>query len=292
MPHILRVPAGSDRSRSLLTPIVALVAVVVLGRSARPRQRPRSGLTGPHCGPGKADGATRLRPQFHRVYLAGRLFSGGQLIRGRSQSSPCCGSDHVRHCSNFGRWIPLGQFLAVHPDRPAPALSCPSTKSCVAVGGTARTGPVEGGEALRTADGGETWVRSIIPPGVGALRGVSCPTKAFCVAVGEAPDGNRGVALMSETPAGSGHTYRYQEAKTGSLLSPAPPSTAASSPSTTCARRSSRRTTVGSPGHRHRSRNRAPGRSGPTSRRAFRVPPPAVASSSGALPWVPAHRPD
>ena len=50
---------------------------------------------------------------------------------------------------------------------------------------------------LRTADGGETWARSVIPLGVGALRGVSCPTKTFCVAVGDSPDSNRGVALVT-----------------------------------------------------------------------------------------------
>ncbi len=79
----------------------------------------------------------------------------------------------------------------------APALSCPSAKWCVAVGGTEERNQRRGGEVLRTADGGETWTRSILPLGVGRLTGVSCPTKTFCVAVGETPDGNRGVALVT-----------------------------------------------------------------------------------------------
>ena len=83
--------------------------------------------------------------------------------------------------------------------------------SCVAVGGTvvenhvqssslpkgATPNPLGLGKAVRTTDGGETWARSVIPPGVGTLRGVSCPTKTFCMAVGETPDGNRGVALVT-----------------------------------------------------------------------------------------------
>jgi photosystem II stability/assembly factor-like uncharacterized protein len=79
----------------------------------------------------------------------------------------------------------------------APALSCPSAKLCVAVGGTTDGNQRRGGEVLRTADGGETWTRSIPPPGVGRLTDVSCPTKTFCVAVGETPDGNGGVALVT-----------------------------------------------------------------------------------------------
>ena len=35
------------------------------------------------------------------------------------------------------------------------------------------------------------------PPASVHFRGVSCPTKRFCVAVGEAPDGNSGVALVT-----------------------------------------------------------------------------------------------
>lgn len=101
-----------------------------------------------------------------------------------------------------------------------PALSCRSASSCVAVGGAlvanrvhssslppgATPNPLSQGKVVRTTDGGETWAGSRIPPGVGTLRGVSCPTKTFCMAVGETPDGNSGVALVT-TNAGRSWTH-------------------------------------------------------------------------------------
>lgn len=199
MPHILRVPAGSDRSRSLLTPIVALVAVVVLGgcgtaattTTIRAPRDPTADLGKPTAPPVSVLSSIVCTSQDDCLAVGNSFEAVAKVPHAAGQTMSAIAattSDGGVHWASFS--------LSTRIET-APALSCPSTKSCVAVGGTARTGPVEGGEALRTADGGETWVRSIIPPGVGALRGVSCPTKAFCVAVGEAPDGNRGVALMT-----------------------------------------------------------------------------------------------
>ena len=69
---------------------------------------------------------------------------------------------------------------------------------------------------MRTTDRGETWARSILPAGVGRLTGVSCPAKAFCVAVGETPDGNRGAALVT-TNSGRVWTHLSLPTAEGSL---------------------------------------------------------------------------
>jgi photosystem II stability/assembly factor-like uncharacterized protein len=79
------------------------------------------------------------------------------------------------------------------------ALACASMRTCVAVG-EYPLGNSDGGAVLRTLDGGRTWVlTSALPKSVGRLVGVSCPTKAFCMAVGASAPRIGAVAIVSDS---------------------------------------------------------------------------------------------
>jgi photosystem II stability/assembly factor-like uncharacterized protein len=68
------------------------------------------------------------------------------------------------------------------------AISCPSTLDCMAVGNetTPSGGSVIGGTTLVTTNGGLTWLSSFPSVTAGfSLYGVSCPSSAHCVAIGE-----------------------------------------------------------------------------------------------------------
>lgn len=80
------------------------------------------------------------------------------------------------------------------------ALSCPSTRMCVA-------GTSDGVYVSTDPTGGAaTWVQSIVPPArpgfSTTVHGVACPSVSFCVAVGS------GSILTSHRPAGGPHAWK------------------------------------------------------------------------------------
>ena len=97
------------------------------------------------------------------------------------------------------------------------AVACPSSSMCIAGG--------QGAVALRTTNGGRTWVGEMLPSGVAEITGVACPSKSVCEAIGHdsATSGataallrttDGGVSWVSEKlPAGMGGTV------TGSVTS-------------------------------------------------------------------------
>ena len=97
------------------------------------------------------------------------------------------------------------------------AVACPSSSMCIAGG--------QGAVALRTTNGGRTWVGEMLPSGVTEITGVACPSKSVCEAIGHdsATSGataallrttDGGVSWVSEKlPAGMGGTV------TGSVTS-------------------------------------------------------------------------
>jgi beta-lactamase family protein/fibronectin type III domain protein len=95
----------------------------------------------------------------------------------------------------------LGAAIAMAPDAAGPdvlaAVSCPSVRSCVAVGADASGRAVVAAGA--EAQGRWRWSpASALPAGPGGadqLRGVSCPTATACVAVGTDGSGQGEVAV-------------------------------------------------------------------------------------------------
>ena len=59
---------------------------------------------------------------------------------------------------------------------------CPTTTLCIAVGGNVGAGapPV----IVKSIDGGASWSTEVIPSGISAVVGVSCPSATDCAAVG------------------------------------------------------------------------------------------------------------
>lgn len=62
------------------------------------------------------------------------------------------------------------------------AISCATSRFCVAVGG----GADNRGVIFRTTDGGGIWSRDAVPKGTNLLSWISCPSVDFCVAAGQA----------------------------------------------------------------------------------------------------------
>ena len=217
MTHVPRTPAGSGRSRSHLTLIVEVLTVVVLGAfsmaaastttTIRTPRGDTADLGKPTAPPISSLSSIACTSEEHCVAMGISVKGVAKVPQAEAAAQTMFGiaartSDGGVHWASFS--------LPTRIETP-PALSCPSANSCVAVGGTVVANHVQSslmpkgstpnplglGKVVRTTDGGETWARSVIPPGVGTLRGVSCPTKTFCMAVGETPDGNRGVALVT-----------------------------------------------------------------------------------------------
>jgi hypothetical protein len=206
---------ASDRSRSVLKLMVSAVTAVVLGfcnsaaasttTTIRTPQGEVAALGKPTAPPISMLNSVVCTSRNHCVAV-------GISVRGTAtapQSEAAAQSMYgvaATTSDGGGHWASVS--LPTRIETP-PAISCPSVQSCVAVGGImvanhvrpssmpqgATPSPVSRGKVVRTPDGGGTWARSIIPAGVGTLTGVSCPTKTFCLSVGETPDGRRGVAL-------------------------------------------------------------------------------------------------
>ncbi len=203
-------PAGPDRPRSFLTLIVAVVTLAALGgcntaatsttTTIRTPRDDTAGLEQPTAPPiselssivcTSQDTCVAVGNWVKGVAKVPQVGAVAQTIFPIAATT----SDGGAHWATFS--LPTRMETL-------PALSCPSAKSCVAVGGTFVGNDVLG-RVVRTSDGGEVWVRSVIPRGVGNLKDVSCPKKTYCVAVGETPDGSKGVALVT-TNSGAGWT--------------------------------------------------------------------------------------
>ena len=76
-------------------------------------------------------------------------------------------------------------------------LSCPTSRECVAVGG----GADNRGVIFRTADGGKTWVRALVPPRTPWLQFISCSSATNCVAA--ASGQIDGVVFMASNDGGA-----------------------------------------------------------------------------------------
>jgi len=106
-----------------------------------------------------------------------------------------------------GAWTEVGWFWGISR---VETVACPTTSMCVAGG--------QGAVALRSTDGGRSWVGETLPSGVTSLTGIVCPSKSVCEAIGEnsATSGataallgttNGGVSWVSQKlPAGMGGT--------------------------------------------------------------------------------------
>jgi photosystem II stability/assembly factor-like uncharacterized protein len=75
-------------------------------------------------------------------------------------------------------------------DQPVPAgvselqaVACRSTSVCEALGQNSYA--VGGSVALRTTNGGATWVAKKLPAGIEEFHAMACPTASVCVALGE-----------------------------------------------------------------------------------------------------------
>ncbi len=184
------VPSGTQRSRSILTLFVAVVAAALIGG---------------------CNTTTTAAPPPSRIGTTGlgnptpQLIAGlGPIVCTSQQSCEAVGSS-VKGQSTFAiaattsdggaHWA--GISLPVRIDSVyGVGLSCPSARSCVVVGGTL-VGNDLFGKLVRTSDGGQTRAKSVPPGGTGGIKDVACPTKMFCMAVGATPDGSGGVALVT-----------------------------------------------------------------------------------------------
>ena len=92
---------------------------------------------------------------------------------------------------------------------------------CDAVGGTRSE---RAGTALITKNGGKNWVIGRLPPGIGVLDAISCPSSSVCEAVGVDRSGQAGVALRTQD---AGMTWVGQKLPAGmtgfeAVVCPAP----------------------------------------------------------------------
>ena len=85
-----------------------------------------------------------------------------------------------------GRWARRGLARGAPP---LSAVACATSGSCVAVGT---------GVAVRSMDGGTTWLRAVAPPPPDAvLTAIACPSPTACVAVGQRQGNGDAVAFRS-----------------------------------------------------------------------------------------------
>ncbi len=93
-------------------------------------------------------------------------------------------------------------------------IDCMSTTVCQAVAYSGRDGAI--GVAMRTTDGGQTWVEHPLPPFLPFAEAVSCPSIDTCVAVGQVTirGGSKQVGVIAATRDG-GTTWRRQHVPAG-----------------------------------------------------------------------------
>jgi photosystem II stability/assembly factor-like uncharacterized protein len=79
------------------------------------------------------------------------------------------------------------------------AVSCPDTRSCLAVGEVTNPRASAGDAiALLSSDGGKTWSRPLLGSSVPPLDALSCPTTTHCVAVGGYSHGPIAITYTSD----------------------------------------------------------------------------------------------
>ncbi len=105
-------------------------------------------------------------------------------------------------------------------------IACPSSSECVAVGGPDDSLDVGGGgTVLASTDGGTVWQGESLPPGVGTLFGIACPSISVCYAVGDNEDDTS--FILATTDGGATWTSEVVPAGVIALNSIACPSTSA-----------------------------------------------------------------
>ena len=98
------------------------------------------------------------------------------------------------------------RLLVTTPQTWYASIACPTTTTCLTVGGAGGAGQTNDPVVLVTTDAGEHWSHQAVPPQVGALFGIACPSSDTCLAVpGIARTTNGGVTWSVEnTPTGFG----------------------------------------------------------------------------------------
>ncbi len=128
---------------------------------------------------------------------------------------------------------PLAPFVGAFAGVALPAgiqslqdVDCPSAIRCWAVGSTLGTGKAPSAAAVvTTTTGGATWTVQPVPPTVGYLTGIACPTTRSCTAVGQmGTDGAGPGAVLTTVNAGATWTLQVVPAGTSDVTAVACPS--------------------------------------------------------------------
>ncbi len=103
------------------------------------------------------------------------------------------------------------------------AVACPTTTTCLAVGGTLNGGA----QVLVTSDAGATWTAEPLPTVGAVLDGISCPSATTCTAVGATPIDTGVVVTTTDggTTWTSENPYGTNVPTNGTLVSISCPST-------------------------------------------------------------------
>jgi hypothetical protein len=167
----------------------------------------------PVGGPGDGHGAARpavLALGLALAVLAAACGSSTGAGDGSGGGSPTAGR-------------PLAPFVGTLTTVALPAgvqslqdVDCPSATRCWAVGTTLGTGATPAaGAVVTTTSGGSRWSVQPVPPTVGHLAAVACPTTRSCAAVGQVgTDGAGPGAVLTTTDAGATWVLRTVPAGT------------------------------------------------------------------------------
>jgi len=152
-----------------------------------------------------------------------RLVAG--MLLGMVMGTAACGSGAASSSggATAATAPPLAPFLGTLTTVTLPAgiqslrgVACPSADRCWAVGTTLGSARAPASAAvLTTTTGGASWRAQAIPPTVGYLAGIACPTTRTCTAVGQlGTDGAGPGAVLTTTD--SGATWVLQSLPAGS----------------------------------------------------------------------------
>ena len=138
---------------------------------------------------------TCVPPSETITYTTPTTFDGGFKVSGSNTVSPI---DTLTAGSfDSTAW----KISKSYPTGTAPGiqqLSSASTADCFAVGKTT---------FFSTTDGGHTWSTSNLPPSVGVLWGVSCPSSSECIAVGQGTATTTSQGPVAATTDNAGATW-------------------------------------------------------------------------------------
>lgn len=152
-----------------------------------------------------------------------RLAAG--LLLGILTGTAACGSGATPSTGGGGAVAaqPLAPFQGAVTTGTLPAgiqslrdVACPSANRCWAVGATLGTARVPAAAAVLTSTtGGASWTVQPVPPTVGYLAGIACPTTRSCTAVGQVGTDGAGPGAILTT-ANAGSSWVLQSLPTGS----------------------------------------------------------------------------